>query len=135
MENPKIIIASGPVIVEDNKVLLNQHGDTEFWKFCGGKVEDYGTDLIKNARREAKEEMGIDIKILDENPFITHTTKKDESGNKIDVILVHYLAERVGEITPGEDIREWKWIPIVELEKENLAPNIMPTLDYFGFLN
>ncbi len=24
---PKIIIASGPVIVENNKVLLNQHGD------------------------------------------------------------------------------------------------------------
>jgi len=34
---PKIIIASGPVIVENNKVLLNQHGDTEFWKFCGGR--------------------------------------------------------------------------------------------------
>jgi len=34
----KIIIASGPVIVENNKVLLNQHGDTDFWKFCGGKV-------------------------------------------------------------------------------------------------
>ena len=27
----KIIIASGPVIVEDNKVLLNKHGDTSFW--------------------------------------------------------------------------------------------------------
>lgn len=38
---PKIIIASGPVIVENNKVLLNQHGDTEFWKFCGGQVENY----------------------------------------------------------------------------------------------
>lgn len=71
----KIIIASGPVIVENNKVLLDQHGDTTFWKFCGGKVEDFETDLIENARREVKEEMGIDIEILDEKPFLLHTKK------------------------------------------------------------
>ena len=134
MKNPKVIIASGPVIVENSEVLLNQHGDTEFWKFCGGKIEDYSTDLIENARREAKEEMGIDLKILDENPFITHTTKADGNGNKIDVLLVHYLAEKIGKISPGEDIREWKWININDLDKENLAPNIMPALDYFGFI-
>lgn len=135
MEKSKIVIASGPVIVENNKVLLNQHGDTEFWKFCGGKVENYETDLIENARREVKEEMGIDISILDENPFITYTTKENEDGEKIDVILVHFLAERIGEISPGEDIRKWNWIEINGLENENLAPNIMLALDYFGFIN
>ena len=71
----KIIIASGPVIVENNKVLLNQHGDTTFWKFCGGRVENFETDLIENAQREVKEEMGIDIEILDEKPFLFHTKK------------------------------------------------------------
>ena len=35
----RIIVASGPVIVENNKVLLNQHGDDNFWKFCGGKCQ------------------------------------------------------------------------------------------------
>lgn len=49
---PKIIIASGPVIVEDGKVLLNQHGDTTFWKFCGGRVENFDASLVENARRE-----------------------------------------------------------------------------------
>jgi ADP-ribose pyrophosphatase YjhB (NUDIX family) len=134
MKNNKIIIASGPVIVENGKVLLNQHGDTEFWKFCGGKVEDYKTDLIENARREAREEMGVELEILDENPFLLYTMKITEDGEKVDVILVHYLAKRVGEIKPGEDIREWKWISLEELHQENLAPNIIPTLDYFGFI-
>ena len=55
----KIIIASGPVIVENDKVLLNKHGDTKFYKFCGGRVEDLSTSLIDNAKREVKEEMGI----------------------------------------------------------------------------
>jgi hypothetical protein len=34
---------------------------------------------------------------------------------------------------PGKDIKEWRWIDINDLDKENLAPNIKPTLKYFGF--
>ena len=128
----KIIIASGPVIVENNKVLLNKHGDTLFWKYCGGKVEDYNTDLIDNAKREVKEEMGISIKVLKDAPFIMHTTKQTKEG-RIDVILVHFLAERIGEIYPGDDIREWDWLDINSLP-EDLAPNIIPTLKHFKFI-
>ncbi|MFZ2975579.1 MAG: NUDIX hydrolase [Candidatus Moraniibacteriota bacterium] len=128
----KIIIASGPVIVENNKVLLNQHGDTTFWKFCGGKVENFETDLIENARREVKEEMGIDIEILDEKPFLLHTKKETLEGN-LDVILVHFLAKRIGEITPGEDIRKWDYLDIENLPQD-LAPNILPALKHFGFI-
>jgi len=129
----KIIIASGPVIVENNKVLLNQHGDTDFWKFCGGRIENFETDLIENAKREVREEMGLEIEIINPIPYFMHTTKETLMGNA-DVILVHFLAKRIGEIKPGEDIREWKWIPIAELENENLAPNIIPALEHFGFL-
>ncbi len=129
---PKIIIASGPVMVENNKVLLNKHGDTLFWKYCGGKVENYNTNLIDNAKREVKEEMGIEIKILDKTPFITYAAKETDEG-KIDVILVHFLAERIGEIKPGEEIAEWGWHDINNLPND-LAPNIIPALKYFGFI-
>lgn len=128
----KIIIASGPVIVEDRKVLLNQHGDTTFWKFCGGRVEDFGQNLIENARREVREEMGIDIEILDENPFVTFTRKNTPQG-KIDIILVHFLAKRIGKIKSGKDIREWEWHDIENLPK-NLGPNIIPALKHFDYI-
>ncbi len=130
--NTKIIIASGPVIVENSKVLLNQHGDTNFWKFCGGKVENYEADLMESAKREVKEEMGINIEILDENPFITFT-RKDTLEGKIDVILVHFNAKRIGEIKPGEDIRQWGWFEVNNLP-ENLGPNIIPALKHFGYI-
>lgn len=130
----KIIIASGPVIVEKKKVLLNKHGDTPFWKFCGGRVEDFDLNLEETAAREAKEEMGIDIEITDHEPFITHTTKETPEG-KIDVILVHYQAKRIGDIKPGADIKEWKWLPLDDLEKENLGPNIIPALVHFWYLD
>ena len=133
----KIIIASGPVIVEDNKVLLNKHGDDNFFKFCGGRVEDYEINLIETAKREAKEEMGIKIEITNPTPFFLHTVKQKPEGN-IDVILVHFLAKRIGEISPGADIQEWRWVPIMELdelaEKGELAPNIIPTLQHFRII-
>lgn len=125
---PKIIIASGPVIVEDGKILLDISGDDNFWKFCGGKVKE-NENLQETAKRRSKEELGIEIEITNNTPFLLHTTKED-----FDVILVHWLAKKIGEISPGEDIREWKWIPLENLEKENLAPNIIPALKHFGFL-
>lgn len=129
---PKIIIASGPVIVENSKVLLNQHGDSNNWKFCGGRVENFEESLVAAAQREVKEEMGIEIEILDENPFITYRVK-EENNEKIDVILVHYLTKRIGEIKPGEDIREWHWFSLDDLP-DNLAPNILPVLKHFKFI-
>ena len=131
--NPKVLLASGPVIVKNDKVLLNQHGDTEFWKFCGGSAKDLTTRLTDIAKERVLDEMGLKIKILNKEPFIQHIVKELETG-PADVILVHFLAESIGEINPREDIRKWAWIPIKNLENENLAPNIIPALKHFGFI-
>lgn len=135
----KIIIASGPVIIENNKVLLNKHGEDKFYKFCGGKVENFEHFLFENAQREVMEEMGLEIKLLEKKPFIYLTEKRDPAGKKTaDVILFHYFSKRIGEIKPGSEIDRWDWISVeelVDLEKANeLAPNIIPALKYFNFI-
>ncbi len=76
--------------------------------------------------------MGINIEILDENPFITFAHKDTPEG-KIDVILVHFNAKRIGEIKPGENIRQWDWFEVNNLP-ENLGPNIIPALKHFGYI-
>ncbi len=129
---PKIIIASGPVIVEEGKVLVNKHGDTAFWKFCGGRVEDFNQTLKEAAAREAKEEVGIDLEFTDDEPFFMYTKKETPEGI-IDVILVHFLAKRVGEVKLGPDIREYAWLDIGSLP-DDLGPNIIPALKHFGFI-
>ena len=130
---PKIIIASGPVIVEKGKVLLDISGDDKFWKFCGGRPWE-SENLPEAAKRRAREELGINIEITDSEPFIFHTQKETPEG-KMDVILVHYNARRVGEVKPGADIKEWKWLPLADLEKNDLAPNVIPTLVHFWYLD
>ena len=133
MELPKgTIIASGPVIVEDNKVLLDKDKKEDLWKFCGGKVSENNLDLINTAKKRAQEEMGITIEILDENPFVMYL-KRNIQGELIDVLLVHYLAKRIDEINPGGETKEWSWFELNNLPS-NLGPNIIPALKHFGFI-
>ena len=128
-----IIIASGPVIVEDNKVLLVKHGEDSFWKFCGGRVEDRESNLRETACREVREEMGIEVELSDDRPYFFYSEKIID-GRAVSVILAHFLAKRKGKVIPGDDIRDWRWLDLPELEKEDLAQNIKPTLKHFGFL-
>lgn len=126
-----IIIASGPIIIENKKILLIKDSKDTFWKFCGGRVENHDYSLFEAAAREAKEELGIEIATINEKPFIMHVIKENENKN-IDVMLVHYLCKRIGEIKPGDDVIKWEWISIDKLEQMNdLAPNITPTLKHF----
>jgi ADP-ribose pyrophosphatase YjhB (NUDIX family) len=127
----KIIIASGPVIVRDNKVLLDIQGEDTFWKFCGGKVRENET-LEQTAVRRAKEELGINIAITKNKPFLLHTNKKKD--NEIwDIILVHFMADFSGTISTGDEVKKYDWLDINNLP-ENIAPNIIPTLKHFGFI-
>lgn len=123
MEKP-IIIVSGPVIIENGKVLLDKQGDDDFWKFCGGRVHDYSVSLEERAVERAKEELGIKVEVI--RPLKPMMVEMPEKV----VVLIHYLANRIGEVKPGEDIKEWDWIDIHDLPKD-IAPNINPVIDEY----
>lgn len=117
------LVAAGPVIVEDGKVLLNKHGDDEFWKFPGGRVENFDESLEAAAKREVKEEMGLEVELI--RPLKPMMVKLDDGRV---VILIHYEAKRLNEVSPDKDIKEWGWHPVADLP-EGLAPNIKPVLE------
>lgn len=122
-----VTIASGPVIIKDGQVLLDKHGDDEFWKFPGGKVYD-NESFQQTAIREAREELGIDV-VLSGDPCVLHFERL-KNGIKEQVILLHYLASFSGHVTPGRDVREWAWHSISNLPKD-CAPNIKPVVHHF----
>ena len=117
MANKNIIIVAGPVIIENNKILLVKHGQDKDWKFPGGKLQiktitDWNNSLEQTAIREAKEELGIDIEIIKALKPMFY--KKPGIDNKY-VVLIHFLANRIGSIKAGNDINKWDWFDIKNL--------------------
>ena len=102
--------------------------DDKFWKFPGGRQLD-DNNFLENAKREVKEELGIDV-TLEKKPCIM-AFERDKDNIKEYVILIHYLAKRKGEIKMGRDVREYRWLNIKKLP-EDCAPNIKPVLNYFN---
>lgn len=130
---PNLIVASGPVIIENGEVLLNKHGDDNFWKFLGGRVElkdISGENSLEDAcRREVKEENGFNIEIV--CPLKPMMLPKPGSKNEF-VVLIHFLAKRKGKIRLGKEVDEFGKFNVVKLVKgkykDKFAPNIIPVL-------
>ncbi len=122
------IIASGPVIIEDGKVLLNKEqkddGRITPWLFPGGEVESFDISLEDACKREVMEEMGIEVEII--QPLKPMLVFRPDQPEKL-VILIHYLAKRIGEIKPGSNIVEWEWFDINNLP-EDCAPNVIEVI-------
>jgi len=123
----KIIVASGPVIIEDGKLLVNKDNKDEFYKLPGGTIEEGIEDLEQACHREVKEENNGEIEIIRPlSPMIIW--KNPTTKEKMIIVLIHYLAKlkNKDKIKPIPHIKEVKWLSIEEIKqgKHNVAPNI-----------
>ena len=68
----------GCIIIENNKVLLVYEKNGNFWGFPKGHMEK-GENEIETALREVKEEVGLDVEIIDkEKRYILNYIIRDE---------------------------------------------------------
>jgi ADP-ribose pyrophosphatase YjhB (NUDIX family) len=120
-----VVIVSGPVIIKNNQVLLNKHGESNLWKFPGGDIYQPEGDLEMWAIKKAKEEMGLEVKLIRPlKPMIIW--EKDRV-----VVLIHYLAELTSEeIKPANFIKEHNWFDIDNLP-DDCSPNIKPLIEEY----
>jgi ADP-ribose pyrophosphatase YjhB (NUDIX family) len=123
----KYIIASGPVIIEKGKLLVNKDDKDDFYKLPGGTVEDGIEGLEEACHREVMEENSAKIEIIRPlHPMILW--KNPQTEDKMAIVLIHYLAKLLNknEIKPNPPIKEVRWLDIQEIKegKHNVAPNI-----------
>jgi len=123
----KFIIASGPVIIEEGKLMVNKDDQDDFYKLPGGTIEEGVESLEEACHREVKEENNAKIKIIRPlHPMILW--KNPQSGEKMVILLIHYLAELLNkeETKPIPPIQEIAWLDIDEIKqgKHHVAPNI-----------
>lgn len=100
----------GCVIIENKKVLLIKQTKGH-WGFPKGHIED-GESEIETAKREVKEETGLDVEIDERKRYIMEYTT-DLGAKKI---VVLFLAKVIGgNIRPQiEEVNEIKWLEFDE---------------------
>ena len=107
------------VIKKDNKYLIAQRNRNKhfafYWEFPGGKV-DNGETFENALKREIKEELSIDVKILKK---VSSQKHKDD---KINVNVHYFLCEHLdGKINLFEH-EDLKWVNKTELFSYKMAP-------------
>lgn len=125
--NMKSVVASGPIIIENGKLMVNKDLKDDFYKLPGGSVEPDTEDLEEACHRQTRTENNAEIEILKPlHPMIIW--KNPQTGEKMAILLIHYLARLLNkdQVKPIHPVQEVTWLDIQEIKegKHNVAPNI-----------
>ncbi len=121
--------AVGAVVFKNDKVLLIQRGQPPAqgqWAIPGGSVK-LGETLEQAAEREIFEETGVVIQA--QAPVYTFDTivKDDDDQVQFHYVIVDLMANYIsGELHPGDDAVDARWVGADELAQLKVSP---PTLE------
>lgn len=124
-------------IISENgdKLLVGRKENEDKWRLIGGFTDIESDCFEQDARREVKEETGIEIT----DPKYVTSKKIDEwryrpeIDRKITTVL--YIAKHMyGTPRPADDIEAVKWITIADLNIDEIVPNhrvlVLEALEY-----
>jgi len=107
------ILAVGTIVVHAGRVLLARRGTPPavgLWSVPGGGVR-LGEELRAAARREVREECGIEVELTDVLEVIERVTRDDEGRIQYHYVIVDYLARWTGgDPTPSPEALEVCWV-------------------------
>ena len=98
------------IIVRDSKVLLGKRTGTLFpgkWALPGGTVE-FDEDFLTAARRETKEETGLDVEI---GSIVNVATEYLEPDLHVLQIVCSAISES-GSEAPADGLSELRWVNV-----------------------
>ncbi len=102
--------------------------DRGVWSVPGGMVE-IGEETKEAAVREAEEETGLEVEIL-EDLGVVDKIVRDEAGRvKYHFVIIDYLAEPVaGEMHHHDDALDARWVHPRDFRKYELSPTLVDLL-------
>jgi 8-oxo-dGTP diphosphatase len=98
------------------------------WSIPGGRVEP-GETLAEAARREVREETGLDVDVQE---ILGHV---DIPHGDIVYDVADFAATVSGNVPPlaaGDDARDARWVTAGELRDLSTTPQLIPTLARWG---
>lgn len=112
---------------DKSAVLMERRADSGQLGFVGGALED-GETIVETARREVREETGLEI---GEPTFLGMNTDPSRiaaypDGNVISVMSALFAATVDGEPRGSSESLELVWVPIDEVDTEGLPRTQLP---------
>lgn len=106
------LVGVGVVVVKDGRVLLIRRGKPPregHWSLPGGR-QRLGEAVRETARRELREETGVEAEVTALLDVVDSITRDDDGGIAYHYTLVDFLAAwRAGEARAGGDAVEAIW--------------------------
>ena len=130
IESPKLkqlgitraVIASGPIIIKNRKMLVVLDDKDPFLKFPGGSIFK-NKSLKETCKIETIQEIKCKIEIIKETEPIM-LWKKPHTGEKIPVLLIHWISKiKKGLPKKGRHTKEILWVDS-KYKGYKLAPNV-----------
>jgi 8-oxo-dGTP diphosphatase len=121
----------GAVVLKGDRVLLVKRGQEPSkgrWSIPGGVME-LGETIQETARREVREECGVQIEVGDVVE-VRDAIVRDPGGRiRYHYVLVDVVARYLdGELTVGSDAEDARWVSEKELPSYDLTTGLLPVL-------
>ncbi len=112
------LVGVGAVIIEDGRILLVKRANEPNkgkWSVPGGLVR-VGESLIDALKREIQEEIGVEIEV-DDVACVSEEIFRNGRVRFHYVIIDFFARITKGNVRPGSDAAEIRWVPIQEVDK------------------
>jgi 8-oxo-dGTP pyrophosphatase MutT (NUDIX family) len=130
---PLILVGAAVLILDqDGHLLLLRRSDNEMWGIPGGAMEP-GESLEETARREASEETGLSIGMLElfdvfSGPQLYY---QYPNGDEVYNVSAVYIGREIsGEVKTNREHHEFAYFEPQKLP-EQISPPVRPVLDKF----
>jgi 8-oxo-dGTP diphosphatase len=141
---PRPVASVAVVTLHEGHVLLVQRAKEPYlgkWSFPGGTIEP-GETSREAARREAWEETGLEVEVLEVADVIDSIHPPREGQPSYHYCIIDFLAVPATPATPASapcltlprlhaasDVSDARWVPVGELDVYDLTPLARPVLE------